>query len=76
MRIHRRADEQTEWAAAAHYLKGSAASLGMNALAARCREAEQQKSIGYQEKLALVDAIMSEFERARAYATHLLAEME
>jgi signal transduction histidine kinase/CheY-like chemotaxis protein len=76
MRIHRRADEQTEWAAAAHYLKGSAASLGMNALAARCREAEQQKSIGYQEKLALVEAIMSEFERARAYATHLLAEME
>jgi signal transduction histidine kinase/CheY-like chemotaxis protein len=76
MRIHRRVDEQKEWAAAAHYLKGSAASLGMNALATRCREAEQQKSIGYQEKLALVDAIMSELERARAYATHLLAEMQ
>ena len=75
MRTHRRTEEQKEWASAAHYLKGSAASLGMNALAARCREAEQQKSIGYHEKLALIEAIKTEYDRARAYATNLLAQM-
>ncbi len=75
MRIHRRLEEQKEWASAAHYLKGSAASLGMNALSARCQEAEQRKSVGYEEKLALVDAIQIEYDRARAYATHLLSEL-
>jgi len=75
MRMHRRLEEQSEWAGAAHYLKGSAASLGMNAFSARCQEAEQKKSVGYEEKITLVDAIQTEYDRARTYATYLMSEM-
>ena len=75
MRMHRRLEEQTKWANAAHFLRGSAASLGMGALSARCKEAEQKKSVGYEEKIKLVDAIQTEYDRTRAYATHLLSEM-
>ena len=75
MRMHRRLEEQHIWASAAHFLRGSAASLGMGALSARCKEAEQKKSVGYEEKIKLVDAIQAEYDRTRAYATHLLSEM-
>jgi signal transduction histidine kinase/CheY-like chemotaxis protein len=75
MRMHRRLEEQKIWASAAHFLRGSAASLGMGALSARCKEAEQKKSVGYEEKIKLVDAIQAEYDRTRAYATHLLSEM-
>ena len=75
MRMHRRLEEQHIWSSAAHFLRGSAASLGMGALSARCKEAEQKKSVGYDEKIQLVDAIQAEYDRTRAYATHLLSEM-
>lgn len=75
MRMHRRLEEQAIWSSAAHFIKGSAASLGMGALSARCKEAEQKKSVGYEEKIKLVDAIQAEYDRTRAYATHLLSEM-
>jgi signal transduction histidine kinase/CheY-like chemotaxis protein len=75
MRMHRREEEQKQWANAAHYLRGAAAMLGMSALSARCAEAEQKRSVGYEEKVKLVDAIQVEFDRAQAYATHLLSEM-
>ncbi len=75
MRLNRRAEEQKEWGSAAHYLKGSAASMGMAALSEACLRAEQQKSLPYSEKMPLLDAIRSELERARAYALELLATM-
>ena len=75
MRMHRRLEEQHIWSSAAHFLRGSAASLGMGALSARCKEAEQKKSVGYEEKIKLVEAIQAEYDRTRAYATHLLSEM-
>lgn len=75
MRMCRRLSEEKEWASAAHYLKGSAGSLGMVALSAKCLEAEQQKSASYDEKLQLLEAIIAEFERTRTYAYVLLAEM-
>ncbi len=76
MRLHRRVEEQKQWANAAHYLRGAASMLGMKALSARCAEAEQKQSVGYEEKVKLVDAIQVEFDRAQAYATHLLSEMD
>jgi signal transduction histidine kinase/DNA-binding NarL/FixJ family response regulator len=76
MRTHRRIDEQKQWASAAHYLKGSAASMGMDAFSALCLEAEQKKSAEYDDKNLLVTAITAEFERARAYSVQLLAEMD
>jgi hypothetical protein len=48
--------------------------MGMMALSARCLEAEQQKSAPYETKVALLEAVVAEFERARAYADVLLAE--
>ena len=75
MRLHRRAEEQKEWGSAAHYLKGSAASMGMAALSEACLRAEQQKSLPYSEKMPLLNTIRSELERARAYALELLATM-
>jgi signal transduction histidine kinase/DNA-binding NarL/FixJ family response regulator len=74
MRMHRRQGEEKEWVSAAHYMKGSAGSMGMMALSARCLEAEQQKSAPYETKVALLEAVVAEFERARAYADVLLAE--
>ena len=74
MRMNRRLEEQRQWAGAAHYLKGSAASMGMTTLSARCLDAEQQKSVAYPEKQVLLEAIIGEFERARAYAAVLLNE--
>lgn len=76
MRMHRRTEEQKKWASAAHYLKGSAASLGMKQLSAACQEAEQKKSMGYEEKIKLVETIEAEYHRARAHATYLLSEMQ
>jgi CheY-like chemotaxis protein len=75
MRMHCRIEEQKTWAAAAHYLKGSAASMGMSALSKLCLEAEQQKSVTYDEKKVLLERIVEEFNRARAYAQHLATEM-
>jgi signal transduction histidine kinase/DNA-binding NarL/FixJ family response regulator len=75
MRMNRRMEEQKQWASAAHYLKGSAASMGMNTLAARCLEAEHKKSAEYEEKQRLHQTIVDEFERARTYSVQLLAEM-
>jgi hypothetical protein len=49
--------------------------MGMSALSAACLAAEQQKSASYDEKLALLDAIIAEFERVRAYSVVLLAEI-
>ncbi|MDX2095845.1 MAG: ATP-binding protein [Alphaproteobacteria bacterium] len=76
MRLHRRLEEQAQWVGAAHYLKGSAGSMGMNALSARCLAAEQQKSASYEDKILLLDAVIVEFDRARAYADVLLDEMK
>ncbi|MBX9725703.1 MAG: response regulator [Rickettsiales bacterium] len=75
MRMNRRMDDEKTWVSAAHYLKGSAGSMGMVALAAKCLAAQEQKSASYDEKMLLLDAIIAEFERARAYADTLLAEM-
>lgn len=75
MRLHRRAGEGENWTSAAHYLKGAAASMGMQALADICLRAEQQKSAVYEEKANLLDALVAEFNRARDDATDLLNEM-
>ena len=75
MRLHRRAGEGAKWASAAHYLKGSAASMGMTSLTDMCVKAERQKSADYEEKANLLDAIVDEFKRARDYAEVLLSEM-
>ena len=37
----RRDGERTQWKAAAHYLKGAAANLGLSALAEQCQKAER-----------------------------------
>jgi len=74
LRMNRRLEEQQQWVEAAHQLRGAAASLGMHALSARCEEAEQKRSVPYPEKMQLIEAIQTEFERVQAYATHLLAE--
>ncbi len=75
MRMNRRAGEQKPWASAAHYLKGSAGSMGMSALAALCQEAEQKQSADYDQKCRMLDAITAELDRCRTYANDLLAEM-
>jgi CheY-like chemotaxis protein len=75
MRLHRRTGEGNEWASAAHYLKGSAASMGMKALTRACTTAEQNKSGDYDEKANLLDALVAEFNRTRDYATVMLNEM-
>ncbi|MFZ4542111.1 MAG: Hpt domain-containing protein, partial [Rickettsiales bacterium] len=76
MRVNCRIEEQKAWASAAHYLKGSAASIGMEPLSYACRVAEQQKSAPYDEKKELLSAIELEFARARDYANLILAEMQ
>ena len=75
MRTSCRAEEQDQWTAAAHYLKGSAASMGMPALSKHCLTAEQQKSAAYPQKKQMLDVIVVEFARVRLYAEATLADM-
>lgn len=74
LRMARRAEEQKEWTGIAHYLKGSAASMGMTHLSALCQEAEQNKSIGYEQKREIVEKISLELERCRVYANEILSQ--
>ncbi len=75
MRLNRREGEEAAWASAAHYLKGSAASMGLRALSQCCLEAERHKSATYDEKAALLDTLTEEFDQARIYVDALLVEM-
>jgi two-component system sensor histidine kinase/response regulator len=76
MRSYCRTAEEDSYVATAHYLKGSAATIGMAALATCCRDAEHARSTTYDEKKRLAEAIMVEFTRARTYAGVILAEMD
>jgi signal transduction histidine kinase/DNA-binding response OmpR family regulator len=75
MRIHCRTEESEDWAAAAHYMKGSAASMGMGTLSALCREAEHKRAAGFDDKKQMMEAILVEFDRARTYSAVILADM-
>ena len=63
----RREKERGEWARAAHYLRGAAANLGMEALAEQCRIAEQNPSMSYQEASEVVNAIRHELQCVREF---------
>ncbi len=63
----RRNNEQPQWKNAAHYLKGSAANLGMEALAEQCRVAEQSPRVSYAEASAMLEAIRQELNRVREF---------
>jgi CheY-like chemotaxis protein len=63
----RRNNEQPQWKKAAHYLKGSAANLGMEALAEHCRVAEQSPRVSYAEASAMLEAIRHELNRVREF---------
>ena len=67
MAASRRNNEQPQWKKAAHYLKGSAANLGMEILAEHCRVAEQSPRVSYAEASAMLDAIRDELNRVREF---------
>ncbi len=71
MEHSRRRDEFPAWKAAAHYLKGSAANIGMAALVEQCREAEQCTDFTYENTALLLENIRRETQRARDYLQSL-----
>ena len=68
MKNARRSNERTHWKSAAHYLKGSAANIGLIPLSEACRTAELHTDADYQQHTAMLQAIEHEFERAREFA--------
>lgn len=67
LHISRRESEREAWNAATHYLRGSAANLGMQALAQRCREAETAPIMSYSQASFLMQRIETELQRVRAH---------
>ncbi len=67
MRMHRRIEEQDVWGRAAHYIKGSAGSMGLSVLAALARQAEAKKGATYYDKTAIINQLDAEFTHTRAY---------
>ncbi len=67
MERSRRTEEAPAWRAAAHYLKGAAANLGMRRLAAKCREAETGAPFSYEEAGLRIQAIRAEMDVVREY---------
>ena len=67
MQNSRRAHETEDWKKAAHYLKGSAANLGMNRLSEAANKAEQSHSHTYIEATHMVSSMRSELETIRSY---------
>ncbi len=63
----RRVGEEALWKSAAHYLKGSAANLGMKPLAEKCKEAELKTGSAYHEATAMLEAIRGEIARVKEY---------
>ncbi|MFM9890695.1 MAG: ATP-binding protein [Rickettsiales bacterium] len=73
MRTARREEEFSDWKAAAHSLKGSAANLGMKPLEALCRSAEKAASATYGERSMLLQQIESEMQRIRQFIAQQFA---
>ncbi len=63
----RRNNELPQWKKAAHYLKGSAANLGMESLAEYCRVAEQSPRVSYAEASSMLDVIRHELQRVQDF---------
>lgn len=66
MRAAIAAQDPAAWYSATHYLKGATANLGMEALAAVCREAEAITPENPEAEL-LLDRIAGEFLRVRDF---------
>ena len=64
----RRKGEEAKWKATAHYLKGSAASMGMTQLAEQCRQAELGFQEPYDHKNQCLTSITMALGMARSYA--------
>lgn len=67
MRNAKRESEQETWKKAAHYLKGAAANLGMEALAEQCRHAELHAAAPYEDRALMLSRIDEELERVRNF---------
>ena len=67
----RRSTEQPQWRQAAHYIKGSAANLGMEGLATLCKNAELRSPLSYKEATLLLRAMRNELDRIRSFFTDL-----
>jgi signal transduction histidine kinase/DNA-binding response OmpR family regulator len=68
MGMSRRSHETKSWKEAAHYLKGSAANLGMNLLAEKCRRAELAENYTYDEATEMLDEIKAEMKQVKDFA--------
>lgn len=66
-----KAGEQNEWSRGAHYLKGSAANLGMHDLAAVCAQAEYVPADDEAKKTRMLAAIRHELQRIVEYMAYV-----
>jgi signal transduction histidine kinase/CheY-like chemotaxis protein/HPt (histidine-containing phosphotransfer) domain-containing protein len=67
LEVSRRESEHEDWKSAAHYLKGSAANLGMHQLAEQCRNAEMSSHLSYQDASKHLEAIKAEIEKLKIF---------
>ena len=58
---------ENDWKMAAHKLKGSAAQIGANRLAAACLKAESSYSASQNEKMLLLAEVQIGFESVRVF---------
>lgn len=72
MRHARRDDEAKLWREAAHYLKGSSATLGMEQLSKLCERAEREAPLPYEAATRLLEAIRQEMDNLREQTAALL----
>jgi signal transduction histidine kinase/DNA-binding response OmpR family regulator len=71
MENSRRLEEVGQWSDAAHYLKGSAATLGMETLAAHCQLAARGAPLPYEQATELLETIRAQLVNLRLYASTL-----